>query len=284
MRRIALALLAASALSGVAVQDSFAAEPPATDWTGFYLGGNVGYNWGTDDVSVNGLAIEDFSLPANGSTSLKPTGFIGGVQAGYNWEFAPHWVVGLETDFQWTGQKNSATQTATISSASCFGLGSPDCSVTGASGSANVTAKLDWLGTFRGRLGYVVDRALVYGTGGLAYGHVQHSLAGSMSGTFFDSNSCEGGCNFGGSFAASNSAINVGWVLGAGVEGFLPNTNNWIWRVEYLYADLVIDRVTVPFNASATITGLGTTPESGTFTYDSHFTDQIVRAALSYRF
>src|SRR6516162_3895199 len=284
MRRIALALLAASALSGVAVQDSFAAEPPATDWTGFYLGGNVGYSWGTDDVSVNGLAIEDFSLPASGSNSLKPTSFIGGVQTGYNWEFAPHWVVGLETDFQWTGQKNSATQTATISSASCFGLGSPDCSVTGASGNANVTAKLDWLGTFRGRLGYVVDRALVYGTGGLAYGHVQHSLAGSMSGTFFDSNSCEGGCNFGGSFAASNSAINVGWVLGAGIEGFLPNTNNWIWRVEYLYADLVIDHVTVPFNASATITGLGTTPENGTFTYDTHFTDQIVRAALSYRF
>jgi len=284
MRRISLALLAATALSGVAVQDGFAAEPPATDWTGFYIGGNLGYNSGTDDVNVTGLAIEDFSLPANGSTSLKPTGFIGGVQAGYNWEFEPHWVVGLEADFQWTGQKNSVTQTATISSASCFGLGSPDCSVTDALGSANVTAKLDWLGTFRGRFGYVVDRMLVYGTGGLAYGHVQHSLAGSMAGAFFDSNSCQGGCPIGASFSASNSAINVGWVLGAGIEGFLPNTNNWIWRVEYLYADLVIDHVTVPFNASANIVGLGTTPESGTFTYDLHFTDQIVRAALSYKF
>jgi outer membrane immunogenic protein len=284
MRRISLALLAASALSGVAVQDGFAAEPAATDWTGFYLGGNFGYSWGTDDVSATGLAIEDFSLPANGSTSLKPTGFIGGLQAGYNWEFAPHWVVGLETDFQWTGQKNSVTQTATISSGSCFSLGSGNCSVTGASGSANITTKLDWLGTFRGRFGYVVDRALVYGTAGLAYGHVQHSLAGSLAGTFFDSSNCEGGCPIGGSFTASSSAINLGWVLGAGIEGFLPNTNNWIWRVEYLYADLVIDNVTVPFNASATINGLGITPESGTFTYNLHFTDQIVRAALSYKF
>jgi len=285
MRRISLALLAATALSTGAVESSLAGPAPAAaTWTGFYLGGNVGYSWGNDDVTLNGLTISGTSLPGIGSSSFKPSGAIGGLQAGYNWQFAPNWLLGFETDFQWTNQKDTLTSTSTFSSSSCFGLGSPTCSVTGASGSANLIAKIDWLGTVRGRFGYVTGRTLFYGTGGLAYGRVYHSLTGSLAGTFFDSSNCEGGCAFGANVMGDGSAINVGWVLGAGVESFLPNSNNWTWRVEYLYVDLGTINETVPFSGSVTISGLGSTPIGGTASYSAHVTDQILRAALSYKF
>ena len=84
------------------------APPPAPvfSWTGFYVGGNAGYGWGqrvnTTYVApggLNGFGDPD-PISANGSGSLDPTGFVGGVQIGYNWQFAPTWVLGIEVDFQ----------------------------------------------------------------------------------------------------------------------------------------------------------------------------------------
>ena len=102
-------------------------------WAGPYLGGNIGYGWG--DVS-------------NSATS--PSGFNGGVQAGYNWQNGPL-VLGVEGDVQ----INSADDTFAP-----WKFSNP------------------WFGTARGRVGYAFNNVLVYGTGGLAFGELKGETFG----------------------------------------------------------------------------------------------------------
>ncbi len=129
-------------------------------------------------------------------------GGFGGGQIGVNYQFAPNWVWGVEADIAGSGQKDDF-------------LG------------ANV--KTDLFGTARLRLGYAVDRTLVYGTGGLAWASTK----------FNDG-------------ASSDKQTNIGWTIGAGLEyAFAPN---WTAKVEYLYADYGSDtyNVTVPTNVDLT--------------------------------
>ena len=115
-----------------------AAAPAAFNWTGFYLGVHAG------------AAITDFEFSSSlgdGSVSFDDTGFLGGVQAGYNWQF-DNIVVGLQTDFAYTSAK--------------VGLDSE--------GSSGGEQKLEWLGSTTARIGYAFDNLLVYGKGGVAYG------------------------------------------------------------------------------------------------------------------
>jgi outer membrane immunogenic protein len=230
------------------------------NWTGFYAGGNIGYSWGHSDVTVESAEL---LLGAVGA-SLHPKGIIGGLQAGYNWQASRNWVWGLETDFQWSGQKNSVT--------------APWDDAIG-TGSATVTSKLTWLGTARGRIGFVADArpdVLWYGTGGLAYGRVKTSLTGTFS-TKFPSN-CEGPAFCAVSF--SDAKTKVGWTLGGGVEAALAN--QWTWKVEYLYVDLGTVSETVPL--STTVCAPGCSSVAGTASYSNKMTDNIVRVGLNYRF
>ena len=132
--------------------------PPAVlfNWTGFYIGGNGGYSWGTANTTVTGLT------PAGPPVSfgVRPVGWLGGAQIGYNWQGAGNpWVIGLETDFDGFGQSGNATCTA------------PTCV-------PNATVHADpWFGTFRGRLGWTpAPTWLLYATGGLAYAETQFRL------------------------------------------------------------------------------------------------------------
>jgi outer membrane immunogenic protein len=125
--------------------------PAYFSWTGFYVGLNAGYGFGSSDWSASAI-------------SLDPKGFIGGVTAGYNFQTGT-WVWGLETDLMWSDMKDDVT-----------------C------GAATCTTKNTWLGTTRGRIGYGGwDRWLPYITGGAAYGSVkaENSLTGSTSETRF---------------------------------------------------------------------------------------------------
>jgi outer membrane immunogenic protein len=148
--------------------------PPVYSWTGFYVGGNIGGGWGSRDVSYS--ANDPFStamltdptfdsgfvpLPASFNTS----GLIGGLHVGYNWQFNRNWLFGLETDFDWSGMKGSATTINNLGS----GI------------TTNVDEHIKWFGTVRARLGYLpVDSLLVYVTGGFAYGKIEHT--GNYSG------------------------------------------------------------------------------------------------------
>jgi len=112
------------------------------NWTGFYVGVNAGYGWGTSDWSAVPTATN------------KPTGFLAGGTLGYNYQVGSI-VYGIEGDFDWSNVKDTVA---------CAGL--VTC------GTSN-----DWLATLRGRLGYAFDRWLPYITGGGAYGKVTATAA-----------------------------------------------------------------------------------------------------------
>ena len=147
---------------------------------------------------------------------LSPAGFIGGGQIGYNYQFAPHWVVGVEGDFQGATQSDS----------SCVGR----CGGTGEAASFAVTdtQKLKWLATARARLGYTGSPFLWYVTGGAAWGRVHNDLVVSLP-----------------SFPGSADFNQSGWAIGGGVETHLGG--NWTGKLEYLYVNLgsLTDIVTV---------------------------------------
>lgn len=153
MHRYTLAALTAAGLALGLVQTASAADiarpvykapimVPAYNWSGFYIGGNVGYGWGKGDFDNLGLA---------GSTWNQDGVFAGG-QIGYNWQgVGSPWVFGIEVDSQWANMKDSVT-------------------VVGGGVVANAFSELNYFGTARARLGYAADRVLWYATGGLAWG------------------------------------------------------------------------------------------------------------------
>lgn len=300
MRRFSVAISAISSLALVQIASAAdlprkapavvpVAPPVLYNWSGFYVGGNIGYGWGRahSDITSSGIPIDEaaltdlvgvcpagcpsgpFTIPGFAvSNTAKLNGVIGGGQLGYNWQASPNWVLGFETDFQGSGQKRS------ITSVNTFDVALPDgqcnaipCSMSG-SLTTNHEAKLDWFGTVRGRIGYAADRVFVYGTGGLAYGHLKISGVNTTNVTISDC--CEP--HLAGTFVTpfSASKTKVGWTAGAGVE--VAAWDRWSWKFEYLYMDLGRLQTTV-VNGGTTI-----------FALDTHFTDNIVRAGLNYRF
>ena len=230
----------------------------AYNWTGWYVGGNIGYGWGENtgagyssftDVGIGGLA-GFMAAGGNVLPGLSPQGVVGGAQIGYNWQLSPGWVIGVVADLQ----------AADISASGANGVSIG--AFTGIVESKSV--KTDWFGTVRGKLGFAVNNVLVYGTGGFAYGGVKAT-------TSFNDPSFGGGALV---FAGSSSATNTGWAAGAGFEYAL--TRNWSIGAEYLFVDLgsltvTETRVSGPANAS-------------TFTSVSKFRDNIARVLVNYRF
>ncbi|AWT06232.1 porin family protein [Brucella melitensis] len=154
---------------------------------------------------------QDFS----GSLDVTASGFVGGVQAGYNWQLANGLVLGGEADFQGSTVKSKLVDNGDLSDIGVAGNLSGDESF-------GLETKVQWFGTVRARLGFTpTERLMVYGTGGLAYGKVKTSLSAYDDGE---------------SFSAGNSKTKAGWTLGAGVEYAV--TNNWPLKSEYLYTDL----------------------------------------------
>jgi outer membrane immunogenic protein len=270
------------------------------NWTGFYVGGNVGYSWGrattnqadtgsTTTVSqlfrgftggvnevFNGADIgfpalgafpQTTTATAVGTTSTRANvkGFVGGGQLGYNLQSGAL-VYGIETDFQWSGEKGSDS---ICSVAGCVG---------GVFGAADHSLK--WFGTLRGRLGFLAgERILLYATGGLAYGRL-------------DSNYVSGFVGFP-PLVGSSSTTRLGWTVGAGLEGALDH--NWSIKAEYLYMDLgsyganlgagtvgpvVTDTLLSP-NGGVLRT---TTTSSQAAAVNSRFSDHLFRVGINYRF
>ncbi len=261
------------AASGFALAADMAVKapppPPAPvySWTGFYVGGNVGYGlgWPNSETTLTGLGIGRFAF--DHSDPLKFQGVIGGPQIGYNWQVSPHLVYGLEADWEASGEKADLSYSDAYS-----GTGGLLGVVATGTGNTNYDAQISWFGTVRGRIGYASDRLLIYGTGGLAYGRV------TLGGTMMDSGTtlilCGPSCSptpFSGTAPFSASRVNAGWTAGAGVEGAL--VGNWTWKAEYLYLDLG------SLNISA---AEPSAPE--TIGVHARFTDNIVRAGFNYKF
>lgn len=247
-----IGLASAADLEAVPYNKTPAYIVPVYDWSGAYVGVNLGYGWGRSvDTSFLGLppALTD-------TVTSNMNGFVGGGQIGYNLQMQ-NWLVGLEADFQGTNQ--SSNHSFSCAAAVCANIASPAGPVAGPAVSVTQTQHLDFFGTVRGRVGLaVVPTVLLYGTGGLAYGQV-------------DTDS-----TLPGSTRAQN--YNLGWTAGGGIEGAIGG--GWTARVEYLYLDL--GKVSGSFTSTSLLALTGTNALVSGFS--SRVTDNIVRVGVNYRF
>jgi outer membrane immunogenic protein len=160
MKRVFLSGVALAALVGSASAADLPRRPapvaaapvpyvsPVYNWTGFYVGVNAGWGWGTGKLS---------GPPSTGD--IDGNGGVAGGQIGYNWQ-VNQIVFGVETDINWSGIETDNHR--------CGGGGAIRCQVSN-----------DWFGTARGRIGYAIDRWMPYIAGGLAYGDVSASVTGN---------------------------------------------------------------------------------------------------------
>jgi outer membrane immunogenic protein len=243
MRRFRFAALAAVAVFGFASFASAAdlptkappnSPPPplAYSWTGLYFGANIGGGWGNRhvDFSPNDPLATALFKNVNGGpppTSFNTSGVVGGLQIGYNWQLSDNWLVGLETDSDWSGTEGSGSSSGTVKRFSPF--------------TNTVDEKVDWFGTVRARLGYLpTSNLLTYVTGGFAYGKVEHN--GSYSTTVGFVGNRPGPNTFvcpgagGPCFSGSSSDVATGWTLGGGLE--YAFWQKWTLKAEYLYVSL----------------------------------------------
>src|SRR5712675_1571395 len=138
---------------------------PGFNWSGFYVGGNVGYSWGSSGNSEAISRLNTGLVLFNATSRNDVNGVIGGGQIGYNWQ-SSNWLFGLEADIQGSGERGS-------SSTVCVA-----CADDGTDITSTLKQKLDWFGTLRGRAGILVTpTVLLYGTGGLAYGDSRRAAA-----------------------------------------------------------------------------------------------------------
>ena len=152
MRRGVLALAGAALLSTGAMAADLRAPvykappagvlPVAYDWTGFYIGGHIGYGWAQNNWT------DSFGLVSTGNDA---NGILGGGQVGYNYQIG-QFVLGVEGDFSAAGISGGTTAL-----------------------SSNFNTNVDWTSTVTGRLGMAFDRWLVYGKGGVAWGRSRYS-------------------------------------------------------------------------------------------------------------
>jgi outer membrane immunogenic protein len=215
--------------------------PPVWSWTGVYVGINGGY--GGDRTKYNAF---DTGVAAGAQSSRMSSGFLGGGQLGFNWQFpTSNVVLGLETDFQGSWIKSEYVASAFAG---------------GAAAGLDTGTKVDWFGTVRGRAGYAFGQFFPYITGGFAYGETK-SFA-------------EGAAGIGGLAAVTGySRVRepTGWTLGAGLEYSL--THNLTFKTEYLYVDLGKTQVYAFPDGVGGITSL-----------NERTTINVVRAGLNYKF
>jgi outer membrane immunogenic protein len=217
-----------------------APPPPVWSWTGFYAGVNGGYALGSRTLAFTPNDPTAFLLTCGGlnggvcppGASTVVQGGLGGLQLGYNWQFTPNALIGIETDFNWSRIKGTAS-----SSFNWGGLGA------GVPGPARFDAdqNIKWFGTVRARLGWLpASNFLLYATGGLAYGRVDESVVFTASGNvvvapaFICSPTALPAPVTCATGATSRTA--TGWTAGGGFE-FAPWHNVSI-KTEYLYVNL----------------------------------------------
>ena len=173
----ATALIGFAAINAASAADlALKAPPPAPvySWTGFYIGANVGYSWGKAKSVLLRPQLWCFqgrhAVPSSfNPLSQKLDGVIGGGQVGYNWQVDPSWVLGLEADIQGSGERGSA------GFSDPYGVGI-DCDIVCSNVGGTMKVAIDWFGTVRGRVGFLVTpTTLLYGTGGLAFGGINAS-------------------------------------------------------------------------------------------------------------
>jgi outer membrane immunogenic protein len=180
---------------GGSLKDSYA---PGFSWTGFYLGGNVGYAWGDVDIDSRDGGFDE----TPGGISYEADGVIAGGQLGYNWQRGS-FVIGVEGEVGYLGAEGDKT---VVDSPDNFG-----------------DTEFGAYGVLAARLGYAVDRSLFYVKGGWALASVETD-AGDL---------IDGSSNRDATDRTKLDETLSGYAIGGGVEYAL--SQNWTVKAEYLY-------------------------------------------------
>jgi outer membrane immunogenic protein len=242
------------------------APPPVAsvyNWTGFYVGVNGGWvgsnngslsNVGTDTgLGGLGTAVNVGLIPFAATGFNNSGGMVGGT-VGYNWQVAPSWVVGFEGDIDWVSAKRTVN-TGFITVPGFVPV------------ATSYTRELDWLATFRGRVGFLATPALLlYATGGGAAGEVK-------IGNQFICPTCAPPSSTQAGTVGTNDTTAVGWTVGAGFEWkFAPA---WSMKAEYLYVDLGNHSSAITYTYGANTSSL---------TSSVHDTFNVARVGVNYAF
>lgn len=233
----ATAIVSAAALT-TAARAADVPAPMAYDWSGFYFGANAGVAWNNSevhndlqyngegifidntapvaDIEISPNEINDFLSNLGDDFEGDEAVFTGGALMGFNWQHDAL-VLGVEADINYADFSDEQSQ-------SFNDLDLPILSDGPINAETDLSFDANWFGTLRGRIGFAADNFLIYGTGGLAYGHMEAEARVNVGD---DSESAQ--------YTASTDANNWGWTAGAGVE---YGIDNWSLGVEYLYVDL----------------------------------------------
>jgi opacity protein-like surface antigen len=254
--RLIATVMATAVLSGLCAP-AFGADP--VDWTGFYLGGNIGTFTGNAHVS-------DPDGPTLYGNDVTTPGFAFGLQGGYNRQIASRWVIGFEASADYLASQGNNT---------C--LQSSDIII-----GSNCKAQPQEIATFAGRLGYLTEpdgRTMIYGKGGAAWMHGNFSA--NPNHTFPNFTAAHTGDPITQGTPSNVSASPWGWMVGAGVEHTL--SAGWSVNLGYDYLRFNSISLSTPQTMTATPDNVFTIGPGGAtagIAQDVH----LVRLGLNYRF
>ena len=242
-------ILALTISSPVFAADMPVKAPPLTpaaavyDWTGVYVGGEVGGKWTTDKwnttcvdaggapLGICGSAVSLAAFPgapdSTAAHTFKTSGVRAGVYTGLNIQVGPSWVVGIEGD--WAGYKKTSTVAGLLgcSTAACSGGVNVPFDLSGDS----TSVKLGDDYSVRLRAGYLVlPTVLAYGTGGVAFQRISTTLMCTGPTATFNGSPA---CLFDHRETQNNTLM--GYTVGGGLEWRVAQ--NWMLRGEYRYSN-----------------------------------------------
>jgi outer membrane immunogenic protein len=255
LRLIHLAAAAPSLLALIAALPAAAQED--SPWSGWYVGGNVGADWGDSSTKATVAAgtgaivipTPDINLiNATGDDGSNRTGFTGGIEGGFNYQTGSL-LLGLETDFV----ALEVSQRQTVNFQSTLPLNPP------ATYQLNQRAKTSWMWSLRPRIGYVAGPLLIYGTGGIATSDIKVDFGLSDNRT--PQNVVTG----------DHSKTKVGWIAGLGA-GYAISPNISV-KGEWLYADF-----------GSVSTSVTSDRNFVTLTSEAKVRSNILRVGADYRF
>lgn len=237
-RLLAAAILMASTGLSFAADPMVVVETPAYaafDWSGAYIGVHGGYGWGDSDFRDS----DGFNLFGQ-SFNVDSDGFIGGVQAGYNFQ-SGNLVAGVEAELGYLGLDGTDLQEDGVWNDT---YGSVD---------GGLYAGLS------GRLGFAMDRTLIYAKGGAVYFDGEYSVRDA--------------CNVapcGVATLSGSKTVGWGYQVGAGVEHAV--TNNWTLKLEYAYFDF----------GKQTVTGIDNL--GGAWDYRADLSAHTIKVGANFKF
>jgi outer membrane immunogenic protein len=242
---------------------------PAGNWTGFYVGGHIGYGWADKDFSLPDIAGQkfgdcsgkhqdcfDFSKLGSPALSHRLAGLLGGVQAGFNLQSGA-FVYGVEGDLSWTGMKeDSLSKLGTFRHLDCWYDVYKEIDL-------KAHTEVNWIATLSGRVGYAIDRVLIYAKGGVAFADQDYNWIVTKGSHELAT--------------AKFSDTRTGWIVGGGAEWALGH--NWSAKLEYNYMDFGTETLNV--GASVCLNGQ-CSKKDVRVDIEEHM--HVVKLGINYRF